>query len=189
MKHILFFGDSLTAGYGLQHPKSDSFPGLIQQKIIAASFQYEAINAGISGDTSEGGLARLDYWLSRPIDVFVLELGINDIMRGVPPQTTFKNLQEIITKVKTRFPNAKMAMMGMELPPFVPSTFAVEFRSIFRRLAETNHMTLVPFFLEGVAGQQLLNLNDGIHPSAEGYKIIANNIWPVLIPLLSDTAT
>ena len=184
MKNILFFGDSLTAGYGLQHPKTDSFPGLIQQKIDAGSLSYEAINAGVSGDTSAGGLARLDYWLSRPIDVFVLELGINDIMRGVPPQTILANLQAIITKVKKRFPKVRMAMMGMELPPFIPGTFAGEFRLIFRKLAEANDMALVPFFLEGVAGQQRLNLSDGIHPTAEGYKIIAHNAWQVIKPLL-----
>ncbi len=133
MKNILFFGDSLTAGHGLRDPKKDSFPALIQKKIDDAKLPYEVINAGISGDTSAGGLARLDYWISRPIDVFILELGINDVMRGISPQVTLKNLQAIVTKVKIKNPSVKMALMGMELPAFVPGMFIDEFRSIFKK--------------------------------------------------------
>ncbi|NOT75540.1 MAG: arylesterase [Cyclobacteriaceae bacterium] len=184
MKTILFFGDSLTAGYGLSDAKNDSFPGLIQRKITEASLSYEVVNAGISGDTSGGGLARLDYWLSRPIDVFILELGINDIMRGINPRITFQNLQAIIDKVKIKNPKVQIAVMGMELPPFVPGSLTLEFRQIFRKLSDANRLTLVPFFLDGVAGIQHLNLNDGLHPSAEGYKVIANKVWPVIKPLL-----
>jgi acyl-CoA thioesterase I len=184
MKSILFFGDSLTAGYGLKDPKNDSYPGLLQKKIDIANLKYEAINAGISGDTSAGGLARLDYWLKRPIDVFVLELGINDVMRGVSPSITSTNLQAIITRVRSRHPDVKVVLMGMELPAFVPGMYIDEFRLIFRKLADKNAITLVPFFLDGVAGQPQLNLSDGLHPSSEGYKIIANNVWPVLKQLL-----
>ena len=185
MNQILFFGNSLTAGYGLRDATNESFPALIQQKINKVGIPFQVINAGISGDTSAGGLNRLDYWLSRPIKVFILELGINDLMRGIPPPVTFVNLQAIIVKVKTRYPDCKLALMGMELPRFIPGPMALAFRSIFPKLADTYHMAFFPFFLEGVAGAPHLNLNDGIHPSAKGYQIIADNVWPVIKPLLS----
>src|SRR5688500_14685015 len=113
---ILFFGDSLTAGYGLKDVSSEAFPALIQKKIDAERWPYEVVNAGLSGDTSAGGLSRLDYWLSGRVDVFVLELGINDLLRGVPPQTTFRNLEAIVERVKSRHPDAALALMGMEIP-------------------------------------------------------------------------
>jgi acyl-CoA thioesterase-1 len=185
MKHILFFGDSLSAGYGLKDVANESFPGLIQQKIRQNQLPYEVVNGGLSGDTSAGGLSRLDYWLSRKIDVFILELGINDIMRGIPPSVTLKNLQAIIVKVKSKYPACQLALMGMEIPAFIPGGLAAEFRSIFRKLADEYHMALVPFLLEGVAGMRHLNLQDGIHPSAKGYQIIADKVWPILFPLLS----
>lgn len=184
-KHILFFGDSLTAGYGLRDPASESFPALVGLKIRDAGLSYEVINAGISGDTSSGGLERIDYWLSRRIDVFILELGINDIMRGFPPAQTEKNLQAIINKVKARYPRCIIVLMGMQLPEFIPGTMATEFRGIFRTLADANKIAFVPFFLNGVMGQSHLNLSDGIHPSAKGYELIASNVWPVIQPLLS----
>jgi acyl-CoA thioesterase I len=185
MQNILFFGDSLTAGYGLKNPDGESFPGLIQKKIDAAGFQFKVINAGLSGDTSAGGIVRLDYWLSRPISVFVLELGINDILRGVSPQVTFRNLTSIITKVKSRHPRIKIALMGMEIPEVIAGSMASEFRSIFRKLADTHKLAFVPFFLLGVAGQRHLNLADGLHPSAQGYSVIATHVWPVLERLLT----
>jgi acyl-CoA thioesterase-1 len=186
MPYILFFGDSLTAGYGLRDVSTESFPALIQKKINTAGLTYEVINAGISGDTSAGGLTRLDYWLSRSIDVFVLELGINDILRGISPAITFKNLQTIIIKVKTKYPHCRIALMGMEIPVFIPANWAGEFRSIFRKLATANQPAFVPFFLEGVTGIPSLNLNDGLHPSAKGYEVIANKVWPVISPLLAN---
>lgn len=184
MKNILLFGDSLTAGYGLRSAATESFPALIQQKTNAEKLDYRIINAGVSGDTSSGGLNRIDYWLTQPIDIFVLELGINDVMRGIPSQSTVKNLQAIITKVKTKYPQVKMALMGMEIPAFMPIGFAAQFMAIFRQLATTNQMAFVPFFLEGVAGQAHLNLHDRIHPTAEGYQIIAGKVWPVLRKLM-----
>ncbi len=184
LKHILFFGDSLTAGYGLSNAGKESYPALIQQKIDTEKWPYTITNAGISGDTSAGGLARIDYWTSRPVDVFVLELGINDIMRGVPMATTFKNLQAIIEKVRSRYPNAKLVLMGMQLPGFVPGVMATEFHSGFSKLATAYQMTFVPFFLEGVMGVSHLNLGDGLHPSAKGYQVIAEKVWPVIRPLL-----
>ncbi len=186
MNNILFFGDSLTAGYGLGNVNDESFPALIGQKIRFAGLDYNIINAGLSGDTSAGGLARLDYWLSQPIRVFILELGINDILRGIPPSRTLINLQSIIDKVRAKYPDVKLALTGMEIPSFIPGAFAAEFRSIFRRLAETNQMVFVPFFLEGVAGLAHLNMKDGLHPSAQGYRIIADKVWPVLEPLLTN---
>ncbi len=187
MKNILFLGDSLTEGYGLRNKAQESFPALIQQKINAARLDYKVINAGLSGDTSAGCLHRVDYWLNSPVGVFILELGINDIMRGIPPATTSKNLQEIINKVRAKYPAAKMALMGMEVSAFTPAPFAIKFREIFRKLADDNAMAFVPFFLEGVAGKAHLNLPDRLHPSAEGYRVIADNVWPVIRKLLTDT--
>jgi acyl-CoA thioesterase-1 len=184
MQNILFFGNSLTAGYGLRSPAMESFPALIEQKINAAKLNYNVINAGQSGDTSAGGLNRLDYWISRPINVFVLELGINDITRGIPPQTTQNNLQAIIHKVKTKYPEVKLALMGMEIPAFIPAPFTVQFKDIYPKLADVNKMTFVPFFLEGVAGVAHLNLPDRLHPNSQGYKIIADKVWPIIKELL-----
>jgi acyl-CoA thioesterase-1 len=184
MKNILFFGNSLTAGFGLRNPATESFPALIEQKINAAKLDYAVINAGLSGDTSVGGLNRADYWLSRPISVFVLELGINDIIRGIVPQTTLKNLQTLVDKVKAKNPNVKLALMGMEVPAFIPVPFAIPFRDLYRKLADANKMAFVPFFLDGVAGASHLNLPDRLHPNAEGYKIITDKVWPILKELL-----
>lgn len=185
MKNMLFFGDSLTAGYGLGDVENESFPALIQQKINNEQLQYKVINAGVSGDTSGGGLNRLNYWLNQPVAVFILELGINDVMRGIPPATTAKNLQLIIDKVKGKYPDVNMALMGMEIPAFIPGVFAAQFRAIFKQLANANDMAFVPFFLQGVAGIRHLNIRDGVHPSADGYKIIASSVWPVIRPLLT----
>jgi acyl-CoA thioesterase I len=182
---ILFFGNSLTAGYGLKDITNESFPSRIEQKIKNAGLPYHVVNAGISGDTSAGGLARIDYWLAQPISVFILELGINDIIRGILPSSTYKNLDAIITKVKTKYPHCKLAMMGMELPAIISGGRADEFKMIFRTLADRHNMAFVPFFLQGVAGVEGLNLRDGLHPSAKGYQVIADNVWPVLKSLLS----
>jgi acyl-CoA thioesterase-1 len=155
MKTILFFGDSLTAGYGLSSVDTESFPALIDQKIMMEGLSYRIINAGVSGDTSAGGLSRLDYWISQPIDVFVLELGINDLTRRIPPTVTYQNLEAIVKKVQTKYPNAKLALMGMELPAFIPGTMLTEFRAIYKKLADNYHMAFVPFFLQGVAGNSM----------------------------------
>jgi acyl-CoA thioesterase-1 len=185
MKHILFFGDSLTAGYGLANPDKESFPALIGEKITEAGLAYTVTNAGVSGDTSAGGLHRLDYWINRPVDVFVLELGINDIIRRVPPAVTERNLRSIITAVKQKHPAARLALMGMQLPAFLPGAATLEFSGIYIKLAAEFNMAFVPFFLSGVAGKSQFNLRDGLHPSAAGYLVIAANVWPVLKPLLT----
>ncbi|GAA4094350.1 arylesterase [Mucilaginibacter panaciglaebae] len=184
MKNIIFFGDSLTAGYGLVNVHNESLPALIQQKIEALGLQYKAINAGLSGDTTYGGLSRLDYWLSRPVDVFVLELGLNDAIRGVPVSMTKQNLIQIIDRVKEKYPQVKIALMGMQLPRFLTNSRVEAFSNIYRDLAHGHQLPFVPFYLEGVAGKRHLNLQDGLHPSAEGYKVIAENVWPVIKSLL-----
>jgi len=186
LKNILFFGDSLTAGYGLLNVSLESLPALIQAKILADKLPYYVINAGVSGETSAGGLARIDLLLTKPVDVFVLELGANDILRGIPPQTTAANLQAIVNKVKARYPQAKLVLLGMELPQWIPGAFAGAFRAVFKQIAQANRMAFVPFLLDGVAGIAHLNLRDGLHPTAAGYQIIAGKVWPVIRLLLNE---
>ncbi|MBT1684980.1 arylesterase [Dawidia soli] len=186
MKRIVFFGDSLTAGYGLKDPAAESFPALIRARIEAENLRYEIVNAGISGDTSSGGLGRLEYWISAPVEIFVLALGINDAIRGLPVSSTYLNLNSILRKVRSKHKECKLAVMGMEIPnQLAPGKFD-EFRAIFRKLADEHQAALVPFFLEGVAGVSNLNLPDGLHPSKKGYEVIAANVWPVLRNLMSD---
>ncbi|MDB5249280.1 MAG: family lipase [Segetibacter sp.] len=182
VKTILFFGDSLTAGYGL-HP-AQSFPSLIQRKIDSMGLPYKGVNAGVSGETTAGGNYRIDTFLHQPIDVFVLELGINDGLRGIGVSETRKNLQSIIDKVKARYPKAKLVLAGMQVPPYLGQSYADHFRGMFPDLAKKNNMALIPFLLEGVGGIRALNLPDGAHPSAEGQKIVADNVWAVLKDIL-----
>ena len=179
VKTILFFGNSLTAGYGLDDP-SEAFPALIQQKIDSLGLPYKVINAGLSGETTAGGVGRIDWLLKQQVDVFVLELGANDGLRGVPVSETSANLQKIIDKVEAKYPDAKQVLLGMQVPPNMGSAYATRFVSVFREIAEKNNMVFLPFMLEGVAGNPELKLRDGIHPTAEGYKIVADNVWSVL---------
>jgi acyl-CoA thioesterase-1 len=182
MKTILFFGNSLTAGYGLE--PAEAFPALIQQKIDSLALPYKVVNAGNSGETSSGGKNRIDWLLRQKMDVFVLELGANDGLRGIPVNETKQNLQVIIDKVKARYPEAKLVLLGMEIPPNMGGQYAAEFRLIFRQLATKNNMAFVPFLLEGVGGVRALNQPDGIHPTAAGHKILARNVWEVLAGVL-----
>ncbi len=183
IKTILFFGNSLTAGYGLDDV-ADAFPSVIQKKVDSLKLPYKVINAGLSGETTAAGKNRIEWLLKQRVDVFVLELGANDGLRGIPVDETAKNLQVIVDKVKKRYPNAKQVLLGMEVPPNMGSEYAVEFREVFQKIAKRNNMALVPFMLNGVAGNPELNLKDGIHPTPEGYKIVAENIWAVLKDLL-----
>jgi acyl-CoA thioesterase-1 len=183
-KSVLFFGDSLTAGYGLDDPASDSYPSVVQEKIKAANLPYTVINAGNSGETSAGGLGRIDWVLKQKVDVFVLELGANDGLRGIPVSETNKNLQAIINKVKAKYPDAKLVITGMQIPPSMGAAYANDFKAIFPKLAAKNNMTLVPFLLDKVGGITKLNQADGIHPTKEGAKIVANNVWSALKPVL-----
>lgn len=184
MQNILFFGDSLTAGYGLADAGREACPALIQQKIDAEGLPYHVINGGLSGDTTGGGLNRLDYWLNRPIAVFVLELGVNDTRRGISPAKIYQNLDAIVLRVKAKYPEVKLALMGMQLPAYIPGAATVGFNTIYSKLADAHHMAFLPFYLDGVAGQKHLNIGDGVHPSAAGYRIIADKVWPLIKPLL-----
>lgn len=181
-KKILFLGDSLTAGYGL--PSSQAYPSLIQDLLNKNGYNYTVLNAGVSGDTTAGGLHRLDYWLHQPIDIFVVALGANDGLRGIPTRETSQNLQQIIDKVKLKCPKAKIVLSGMEIPDIVPGRYAQDFRKLFRELAIKNNISFIPFILEGVVGQRHLNLPDGFHPNAEGQKLLASHTWAVLKDLL-----
>ncbi len=181
-KTILFFGDSLTAGYGLSI--DESFPALIEKELSKGSVKVKAINAGLSGETSAGGLSRIDWVLKQPLDIFVLELGANDGLRGLPIDQTRKNLQGIIDKVKQKYPNAKIVMTGMMVPPNMGPKYSSEFKIIYPELAKQNNATLMPFLLEGVAGDEKLNQADGIHPTAAGHQIIARNLGNLLLKLL-----
>ena len=175
VKTIIFFGNSLTAGYGLE--PSQAFPALIQRKIDSLNLPYKVVNAGVSGETTSGGNERIDWILRQPIDVFVLELGANDGLRGIPVAETKSNLQSIIDKVKALNPEAKLILAGMQLPPNMGQQYTSEFRAIYPDLAKKNNMTLIPFLLEGVGGEANFNQEDGIHPTEEGQKIITENVW------------
>jgi len=181
---ILFFGNSLTAGYQLE--ASEAYPAVIQRKIDSLGYGYQVVNAGLSGDTTASGKSRLDWVLNQDIDVFVLELGANDGLRGIPLSETRQNLQAIIDTVKAKNPSADIILAGMQIPPNMGQDYTTEFRTIFPDLAEQNNVALIPFLLEGVAGNPDLNLNDGIHPTAEGYKIVAENVWGVLENVLKQ---
>src|SRR5688572_25150118 len=181
-KVILFFGDSLTAGFGLS--PEEAFPALIEKSCVKNGTPCKAINAGLSGETSAGGLSRIDWILRQPIDVFVLELGANDGLRGLPLDQTKKNLQAIIDKVRAKYPNVKIVIAGMMVPPNMGPDYTASFRKIFPELAKKNNATLIPFLLQDVAGYEKLNLGDGIHPNQEGHRIVANNVYEALTPLL-----
>lgn len=173
-KTILFFGDSLTAGYGLS--PEEAFPALIETQMNKEGKKVKAINAGLSGETSAGGLSRIDWVLRQPIDIFVLELGANDGLRGLPLDQTKKNLQAIIDKVKAKYPKVKIVLAGMMVPPNMGKSYTDEFKKIYPTLAERNKATLISFLLDGVGGNEKLNQADGIHPNVEGHKIVAKNL-------------
>jgi acyl-CoA thioesterase I len=179
---ILFYGDSLTAGYGLS--PDEAFPALVGRHLNAKGKPAKVINAGFSGETSAGGLSRIDWVLRQPIDVFILELGPNDGLRGLPLEQTEQNLQAIIDKVKSKFPTAKIVIAGMLVPPNMGKEYTDKFRDIFPRLAKKNNAALIPFLLDNVAGIEKLNLPDRIHPNADGHKIVAENVLNVIEPLL-----
>ncbi len=182
LKTILFFGDSLTAGYGLS--TEEAFPALVEKKINEKGKRCKVINGGLSGETSAGGLARIDWVLRQPIDIFILELGANDGLRGLPLEQTEKNLQGIIDRVKAKYPKAKIVLAGMMVPPNMGKDYTTKFQTIYPTLAKKNACTLIPFLLKGVGGDEKLNLPDGIHPNPEGHKIVASTVYTSLLPLL-----
>lgn len=191
IKTILCFGNSLTAGYGLS--SSQAYPALLQQKINANGLPYQVINAGVNGDTSARGVQRIEQYLHQPIDVFLLELGINDLPRGIFPPQTSANLQQIIDKVRVAHPKCRLVLAGMEIPRsivpkelsgFIAEPMIAAFHNIFVEIASRNGMAYIPFLLKGVAGDPQLNLYDRIHPNAAGQKILAENVWDVLSAVL-----
>jgi acyl-CoA thioesterase-1 len=183
-KIILFYGNSLTAGYGVE--PSQAFPALIGQKIDAAGWDYTVVNAGLSGETTAGGKSRISWVMRKPVAVFVLELGGNDGLRGLPVSATRQNIQAIIDTVRQKSPQATIVLAGMQIPPNMGATYTKAFRSLFTELAEKNKLILIPFLLEGVGGVPSLNQSDGIHPTPAGHKLVATTVWKILEPVLSE---
>ncbi len=183
-KTILFFGDSITAGYGIDD--TQAFPAIIQNKIDSAGYRYKVVNAGLSGETSAGGLRRIDWVAQQPIDIFVLELGGNDGLRGIDPNSTKENLTGIIQIVREKYPDVKILFTGMQAPPNMGIDYTESFKNIFYSIAENYDVHFYPFILEDVAGVEELNQPDGIHPTAEGHRIIAENLWPEIKSLLES---
>lgn len=184
---VLFLGTSLTAGYGL--PVEQAYPNLIAGRIDSLGLPYRVVNAGVSGETSAGGLRRIDWLLREPVAVLVLELGANDGLRGLEPSAMDRNLQEIIDRTLAAHAGARVVVAGMEAPPNMGDRFTAEFRDVFTDLARRNRAILVPFLLEGVAAVPRLNQADGIHPTAEGQRIVAETVWTYLEPLLIGAAS
>lgn len=181
-KTILFFGDSITAGYGID--TEDAFPAIIQRKLESENLDYRSVNAGLSGETSAGGVRRVEWVLQQSVDIFVLELGGNDGLRGLDPADTKRNLQRIIDIVQEKNPDIRLILAGMEAPPNMGQDYTNAFRQVYSDLAEENDLIFIPFILEGVAGDPELNLPDGIHPTEKGHQMVAELVWDVLEPLL-----
>jgi acyl-CoA thioesterase-1 len=186
MKTILVFGDSLSDGFTLK--RGEAYPALLADKLRAARLNFEVINASASGGTSEGGLRRLPPHLKRKIDIFILELGINDAFLGLPVDEIRTNLQQIIDKVKAMNPAARIIIAGMQLPISSEDDYVSAFAQMYSGLAAKNHAALVPYLLEGVGGSALLNLPDHIHPNVAGQKVLAENVWHVLEPIARQVA-
>ncbi|MVN77052.1 arylesterase [Hymenobacter sp. HMF4947] len=180
---ILFFGDSITAGFGVE--PDQAYPALIAQALDSLHLPYTAVNAGLSGETSAGGRSRINWVLSRqPVSVFVLELGGNDGLRGLPLANTRKNLQAIIDTVRRQSPQSRIVLAGMQIPPNMGPAYAADFKKLYGDIATKNHLLLIPFLLEGVGGITRLNQRDGIHPTPEGHRLVARTVWRTLKPLL-----
>ena len=186
MKTILVLGDSLSDGFQLK--RSEAYPALIANKLRDAGLNLQVTNASATGGTTEGGLERLPAHLKRKIDIFVLELGINDAFRGVPVEQIQNNLQQIIDKVKARNPNVRVVIAGMQLPNYAAGDYVSAFGKVFADLAAKNGAALVPYLLQSVAGDPSMNLSDGIHPNAAGQKILAETAWHVLEPIARQIA-
>jgi acyl-CoA thioesterase I len=181
----IFFGDSLTAGYGLSNPSVEAYPALIQDKIDAAQLGWRTVNAGLSGETTSGGLRRVDWILRQPVDIFVLALGANDGLRGINPAVSRENLQQIIERVRAKNPAAKIVLAGMQMPAALGADYTRAFSGMFPAVAQKYDATLIPFLLEGVGGRLEYNLSDRIHPNAAGHVLIAETVWATLKPLLT----
>ena len=182
---ILCFGNSLTAGMGLD--PEEAFPAVLQQKIDSLDLDFTVVNAGLSGETTASGKNRLNWVLNQKTDVFILELGANDGLRGINLTETRQNLQAIIDMVRAKNPETVIILAGMQIPPNMGPDYTEAFRKIFPELAENNDALLVPFLLKDVGGVPELNQEDGIHPTTEGHRIVARNVWEVLGPVLNKT--
>ena len=181
-KSLVVLGDSLSAGFGVD--LSEAWPARIQEKIREAGLPWKLVNAGLSGDTSAGGLRRLDWILRRPVDALLLELGSNDGLRGLPLEATRTNLQTVIERTRAKYPKVRIVLAGMKMPENLGEAYTRQFETLYRDLAETNKVALIPFLLDGVGGRPELNLPDQIHPNAEGHRRVATNVWKVLQPVL-----
>ena len=184
---VLFFGTSLTAGLGLE--PDEAYPALVQRKIDSAGLGFRVVNGGVSGETSAAGLRRIDWLLQQPVAVLVIELGANDALRGQDVAAAKANLQAIIDRTRARYPDVRVVVAGMEAPPNLGGRYTRDFRDLFVTLARDNRATLIPFILEGVGGIAELNQPDGIHPTAEGARVVADNVWRVLAPVLREGAS
>ena len=179
LPRIIFFGNSLTAAYGLE--PEQGYTALLQERLDSLGYEYKVVNAGLSGETTTGGLERIDWVLRRPLDIFVLELGGNDGLRGTDPAITEQNLDAMIQKILAKYPEATILLAGMQAPPNMGSTFTTAFKEIYPRLAaKYERVELIPFLLKDVGGVPSLNLPDGIHPTAAGHRLLARNVWEVL---------
>ena len=183
-KRVVFLGDSLTAGYGVR--TEEAYPALIAQKIREANLPYEVVNAGVCGDTSADGLRRADWLLQQKIDVLVIALGANDGLRGLSTNILATNLQAIIDKAKTKNPEIRIAIAGMQMPPNLGADYAIKFQRVFAEIAQKNNAVLIPFLLTDVGGHRELNQSDSIHPTAAGQKVIAETVWQILRPILQE---
>lgn len=181
---LLFMGNSLTAAYGLE--PSQAFTALIQDKIKKEGMNFKVVNAGLSGETTSSGLRRIDWLLKQKIDVLVIELGGNDGLRGITLDLTKQNLQDMIDKARAQYPNIRILLAGMEVPPNMGDTYTAEFRKMYPELSKKNNVALIPFLLEGVGDRPELNQRDGIHPTAEGHTIVAETVWKFLKPVLKS---
>ncbi|MGE8721823.1 arylesterase [Leptospira terpstrae] len=182
-KRIIYFGDSLTAGYGLLDFE-DAWPHVLTKRIQAEGYSYKMTNAGVSGDTTSGGLGRLEWVLAERPSVFVLELGANDMLRGISPTVTKENLRSMIRQIKSQYPDTKILLVGMYATPNMGKKYAAAFNSLYPELAKEEEVPLVPFILEKVASIRKLNQKDGIHPTEAGHKLVADTVYPFLKPLL-----
>jgi acyl-CoA thioesterase-1 len=183
-RRVVILGDSIAAGYGVD--PEEAFPAILQQKIDTAGFSYRVVNAGVSGDTTAGGLRRISWVLKEPVDVLLIELGGNDGLRGINPEDTAKNLQSIIDKSKAQYPHVKIVISGMQMPANMGPEYTKKYREVFADAAKKNNAGLIPFLLEEVGARAELNQADRIHPNPQGHKVVAENVWKVLRPLLTE---
>lgn len=181
-KTLVVLGDSLSAGFGVD--PSEAWPARVQEKIREARLPWKVVNAGVSGDTSAGGLRRLDWILRRPLEALLIELGGNDGLRGLPLAATRSNLQAVIDRTRAKHPQVRIVIAGMKMPENLGEAYTRQFEALYRDLAETNRVALIPFLLDGVGGRPELNLPDQIHPNAEGHRRVGTNVWQVLQPIL-----